>query len=74
MGDNRIRVCCGLNNQTITLTEKGRAIRDIVAALFKRHAEGLEGRSVLGPEALEGINGSLKRMERFWTDQIRYIY
>ncbi len=58
----------------VRLTEKGRGIRDVVAGLFERHAEGLQGKGVLGAEGIEEINSSLKRVERYWTDQIRYIY
>lgn len=58
----------------VRLTEKGRNIREIVSDLFARHADGLSTRGVLASEALEEINGSLKRVERYWTDQIRYIY
>ena len=29
---------------------------------------------VLGADALDTLNMSLRRMERYWTDQIRYIY
>ena len=58
----------------VRLTEKGMQIRDIVASLFQRHAAGILGREVLGGMRLEDINASLRRMERYWTDQIRYIY
>jgi DNA-binding MarR family transcriptional regulator len=58
----------------VRLTEKGRGIRDVVAALFERHAEGLEGRGVLGPDGLDQVTSALRRVERYWTDQIRYIY
>ena len=58
----------------VRLTEKGRGIRDVVAALFERHAEGLEGRGVLGPDGLDQVTSALKRVERYWSDQIRYIY
>lgn len=58
----------------VRLTQKGRDIRDVVADLFARHADGLESKGVLGPEGIEDITVSLKRMERYWTDQIRYIY
>ncbi len=58
----------------VRLTEKGRRIRGIVGDLFARHAEGLEKRGVLGLNGIDEINGSLKRMERYWADQIRYIY
>jgi len=58
----------------VRLTEKGQAIRDIVAALFQRHADGILSREVAGETRLQDINASLRRMERYWTDQIRYIY
>jgi DNA-binding MarR family transcriptional regulator len=58
----------------VRLTEKGRGIRRIIAELFQRHATGLLSREVLGGLRLEDINASLRRMERYWSDQIRYIY
>lgn len=58
----------------VKLTASGREIRDVVSHLFERHADGLQGKGVLGPEGLVEITGALKRMERYWTDQIRYIY
>ncbi len=58
----------------VRLTPRGREIRDIVSELFSRHAEGLQNRGVLGLEGIEDITGSLRRVERYWTDQIRYIY
>ena len=58
----------------VRLTARGRGIRDVVAKLFLRHAGGLEDRGVIGPEGIESITSSLKRVERYWTDQIRYIY
>ena len=58
----------------VKLTDKGRQIRDVVKSLFARHAKGIEDREVLGPFGLAEINDALKRMERYWTDQIRYIY
>ncbi|WP_193748205.1 MarR family winged helix-turn-helix transcriptional regulator [Leisingera sp. ANG-M1] len=58
----------------VRLTQRGREIRDIVSALFARHAEGLEGKNVISSEGIEDITASLKRVERYWSDQIRYIY
>jgi DNA-binding MarR family transcriptional regulator len=58
----------------VRLTEKGRSIRDIVAELFARHADGLQSKGVLGSEGIEDITSSLRRVECYWTDQIRYIY
>ena len=58
----------------VRLTEKGREVRDVVDKLFLRHAEGFRNSGVLGPTGLTDANSTLGRMERFWTDQIRYIY
>ena len=58
----------------VRLTRKGQEVRKVVADLFARHATGLEAKGVLGRESLEEINSSLRRMERYWADQIRYIY
>jgi DNA-binding MarR family transcriptional regulator len=58
----------------VRLTEKGRRVRGMLSALFARHAEGLEKRGIIGAAGIEEINTSLKRMERYWADQIRYIY
>ncbi|NDR56530.1 MarR family winged helix-turn-helix transcriptional regulator [Aliiruegeria sabulilitoris] len=58
----------------VRLTEKGREIRRIVTELFERHAEGLIEREIITMEGLEDITTALRRMERYWTDQIRYIY
>jgi DNA-binding MarR family transcriptional regulator len=58
----------------VRLTQRGREVRDVVSALFARHAEGLEAKGVIGAEGIEDITSSLKRVERYWTDQIRYIY
>jgi DNA-binding MarR family transcriptional regulator len=58
----------------VRLTEKGRMVRDTVANLFARQADGLEKHGVLGTDAIDRVNHSLKRIERYWSDQIRYIY
>jgi DNA-binding MarR family transcriptional regulator len=58
----------------VRLTPKGRDIRDTVATLFARHAQGLAEKGVIDLEGIEDITSSLKRVERYWTDQIRYIY
>ncbi|MCR8550361.1 winged helix DNA-binding protein [Salipiger sp. P9] len=58
----------------VRLTAQGREVRDMVQTLFERHSEGLENRRVIDLDGLETINSSLRRLERFWTDQIRYIY
>jgi DNA-binding MarR family transcriptional regulator len=58
----------------VKLTDQGRHIQGVVHQLFERHADGLESKSILARSNIEDINISLRRVERFWTDQIRYIY
>lgn len=58
----------------VKLTEKGRAVRVVVAKLFARHADSLESKGVLGPSGVNDINTALRRVERYWGEQIRYIY
>jgi DNA-binding MarR family transcriptional regulator len=58
----------------VRLTPKGREIRDVVTDLFGRHADGLQSNGVLGADGIDQIASSLRRVERYWTDQIRYIY
>ena len=58
----------------VRLTEKGRRVRGMLSDLFARHAEGLAKRGLVDAAGMEQMNTSLKRMERYWTEQIRYIY
>jgi len=58
----------------VSLTPRGHEVRSVVADLFARHADGLIGKRVVAAGELDTINGALKRMERYWADQIRYIY
>ncbi len=58
----------------VRLTEKGREVRDMVSDLFERHADGLQSKGVLDSQGIEDISTALKRVERYWTEQIRYIY
>ncbi|MDJ1008803.1 MAG: MarR family transcriptional regulator [Paracoccaceae bacterium] len=58
----------------VRLTEKGSEVRNVVAGLFERHAKSLESSALLGDGGIGPVNEALKRVERFWGDQIRYIY
>ena len=58
----------------VRLTERGRSISNVVGELFERHSAGIESSGVLGDISINEINAVLRRMERFWSDQIRYIY
>ena len=58
----------------VKLTDKGRDVRRIVQELFARHAGGLSGDERVGGDQLAALNTGLGRLERFWGNQIRYIY
>lgn len=58
----------------VRLTEKGRRVRDVVEDLFLRHAVGIEDSTGINADKIYDINMTLKRIERYWSDQIRYIY
>ncbi len=58
----------------VRLTQKGRDVRAVVEKLFATHAKGLVDRGVLDQDGIDEITGSLRRVERYWTEQIRYIY
>jgi len=58
----------------VRLTEKGGRVREIVARLFANHAEGLQRQGVIDFAGIEDITMVLRRVERYWSDQIRYIY
>ena len=52
----------------------GSAFSPALTALFARHADGLISKNVIDFNTLEDMSSTLRRMERYWTDQIRYIY
>lgn len=58
----------------VRLTEKGRRVRTQLSDLFARHAEGLVKRGLVDAAGMDQMNTALKRIERYWTEQIRYIY
>ncbi len=58
----------------VRLTEKGLEVHRIVADLFRRHAEDLGCDERLRSNGIEGMNGDLRSVERYWTEEIRYIY
>ncbi len=56
----------------ISLTAKGKEVHDIVAQLYDKHAVTVEQIGGVTSEEFKVLNSSLQRLERFWTDQIRY--
>lgn len=56
----------------VRLTERGCEIRDRVDGLYQRHLGSIEEVGGISAEDFDSLNQSLERLERFWTDQIRY--
>lgn len=56
----------------VRLTEKGEQVRDMVGELFDRHLGSLEAVGNVGQSDLDSINVTLRRLERFWIDQVRF--
>ena len=56
----------------ISLTEKGKEVHEIVAALYEKHVMTVEQIGGISAEEFGALNVSLTRLERFWTDQIKY--
>jgi len=56
----------------ISLTEIGREVHAIVTALYEKHARTVEQIGGVMSDDFTKMNLSLARLERFWTDQIKY--
>ncbi len=56
----------------VSLTEKGRQVADMVDALYERHTASLQQVGEIDAGDFEQLNKSLRRLERFWTDQIMF--
>ncbi len=56
----------------VRLTDKGQEVRNRVDQLYEKHISSLEPVGGVGPSDLETLNQALSRLERFWTDHIRY--
>jgi len=56
----------------ISLAEKGREVHKIVASLYDKHVLTVEQIGGVSADEFKRMNQALSRLERFWTDQIRY--
>lgn len=56
----------------VRLTEKGRAICKAIDELYNRHCGSIAEVGDVSVEELSKITAVLNKLERFWTDQIRY--
>ena len=51
----------------VRLTDKGRALRDRLSTMHKRHVELLAQQGTIGAEDLQKVTVTLGRLERFWV-------
>ena len=58
----------------VKLTAKGREVQSIMKNLFHQHGEKMQNVSGLDTQSVMETTKTLGRLERFWTEQIRYIY
>jgi DNA-binding MarR family transcriptional regulator len=56
----------------VSLSAKGRQAAEVVQRLYQRQLGSVEAVAQVTGEELKGLNKALARLERFWTDQIRY--
>jgi len=56
----------------LKLTERGLKVRARVEGLFDRQANALEPTASVRPDDLIQLNKTVARLERFWSDQIRF--
>lgn len=56
----------------VKLTDKGHEVREIVDALYREHASTVEQAAGINSEEFILLNKSLRRLDRFWVDQVSY--
>lgn len=56
----------------ISLTDKGHEVHEIVRGLYEKHSKTIQPIGGISEDDFGRLNTALARLERFWTDQIRY--
>jgi DNA-binding MarR family transcriptional regulator len=56
----------------VSLTQKGRDACDVVHRLYQRQLGSIEAVGQVSGDDMRTLNRALVRLERFWSDQIRY--
>lgn len=56
----------------VSLTPQGREVCERIATLYERHTRSISEVGGVTNDDLENIITTLGRLERFWTDQVRY--
>jgi DNA-binding MarR family transcriptional regulator len=67
---------CDIDRRSVRvqLTVQGKEVHRVVAELFDRHAGELTNNDRLRAEGIAGMNRDLRSVERYWTEEVRYIY
>lgn len=56
----------------ISLTPLGQAIHDVVRELYEKHVRNVEPIGGISRDEFRKMNQALLRLDRFWSDHIRY--
>lgn len=56
----------------IRLTKMGEEVHGMVAGLYEKHVQTVEQIGGISVEDFSRLNNALMRLDRFWTDQIKY--
>ena len=56
----------------ISLTDRGKEVHRIVSGVYEKHARTIEQIGGIPGDDFARMNASLLRLERYWTDQIKY--
>ncbi|HRJ69657.1 MAG TPA: MarR family winged helix-turn-helix transcriptional regulator [Beijerinckiaceae bacterium] len=56
----------------IRLTKTGEEVHGMVAHLYEKHCKTVEQIGGISADDFQKLNNALTRLDRFWTDQIRY--
>ena len=56
----------------VSLSQKGKDACSVVQKLYQRQLGSIEAVGEISSEDFRGLNKALVRLERFWSDQIRY--
>ena len=67
---------CDIDRRSVRvrLTPNGMKVHRLIADLFQRHADELASADRLSTDGIDRMNEDLRRVERYWTEEIRYIY
>ena len=58
----------------VRLTKRGKEVHRAVSELFRHHARDLGKNNRLRADGMASMNAGLRALERYWTEEIKYIY